>query len=154
MAGTSLEPFLTQIVENGDGVVLDRTDSIIPGHQDGVVLYSSAFVQRRDPATRFLAAYLRGIHDYNDAFVKQDPAQRAAVVDILAQATPVKDRTLYERMQMPGFDPNGRVNVASLKDDQDYYLAAGLQERPVDFDRIVDHAFADAAVQALGPYRR
>jgi len=46
-AGTSLEPFLTQILENGDGVVLDRTDSILPGHQDGVVLYSSAFIQRR-----------------------------------------------------------------------------------------------------------
>ena len=56
-------------------------------------------------------------------------------------------------MQVPGFDPDGRVNTASLKDDQDYYLAAGLQERPVDFDRIVDPSFAEAAVQMLGPYR-
>jgi NitT/TauT family transport system substrate-binding protein len=85
--------------------------------------------------------------------VKKNPAQRAAVIDILAQYTPVKDEALYERMQMPGFDPDGRVNVASLKEDQEYYLSAGLQERPVDFDRIVDHSFADAAVRALGPYR-
>jgi ABC-type nitrate/sulfonate/bicarbonate transport system substrate-binding protein len=152
-AGHVLEPFLTRILENGDGVVLDRTDSIFPGHQDGVILYASGFAQRRDPAVRFIAAYLRGIRDYNDAFVKHDPAQRAAMIDILAEYTPIKDKPLYDKMQMPGFDPNGRVNVASLKEDQEYYLAAGLQERPVDFDRIVDHSYVDAAVQRLGRYQ-
>jgi ABC-type nitrate/sulfonate/bicarbonate transport system substrate-binding protein len=152
-AGWILEPFLTQVVEGGDAVALERVDTIFPDHQDGVVLYSGAFAQQQDPAIRYLVAYLRGVRDYNDAFVKKDPAKRAEVIDILAQYTPVKEKQLYDKMLMPGLDPNGRVNAASLKEDQDYYLSAGLQERPIDIDRLLDPSFVEAAVQRLGRYQ-
>jgi NitT/TauT family transport system substrate-binding protein len=99
-----------------------------------------------------MSAYLRGVRDYNDAFVKREPARRSEVIDIMTQSTPVKDRALYERMALPGLDPNGRVSLASLNADQDYYLGAGLQQTPVDFDRVVDPSFAAAAVQQLGVY--
>jgi NitT/TauT family transport system substrate-binding protein len=152
-AATAVEPFATQIIEAGDVAILERGDTIFPDHQDAVLLYSAAFAQQREAAVRFMTAYLRGVRDYNDAFVKQQPARRAEVIDIMTQSTPVKDRALYERMAMPGLDPNGRVNLASLNADQDYYLEAGLQQTPVEFERVVDPSFATAAVQQLGAYQ-
>ena len=41
----------------------------------------------------------------------------------------------------------------SLRSDQEFWLQRGIQQSRVDVEALVDHAFADAAVQALGPYR-
>ena len=60
---------------------------------------------------------------------------------------------VLHRMVMPGLAPDGRLNVASIGEDQDYFLAAGLQQQRIDVNTLIDHSFADAAVQALGPYR-
>jgi len=151
-AGVVIEPFLTRVVEGGEGVVLERADVAYPNQQVAVILYSGDFARKQDLATRFMAAYLRGVRDYNDAFTKQDAARRAEVIEILAEYTTIKDRALYEKVVMPGLDPNGKVNVDSLKADQEYYLASKLQERPADMDRIVDMTFAEAAVRRLGQY--
>jgi NitT/TauT family transport system substrate-binding protein len=75
-------------------------------------------------------------------------------VEILTRSTPVKDAALYEKMVMPGLDPDGGVNVASLTEDQDYYLASGLQQERIAVDKLVDESFARYAVGQLGgPYR-
>jgi NitT/TauT family transport system substrate-binding protein len=151
-AGVLIEPFLTRVVEGGDGVLLGRADVIYPNQQVAVILYSSDFAKKTDLGVRFMAAYLRGVRDFNDAFVKQDAAKRAEVIDILAEYTTIKDKPLYDKVVMPRLDPNGKVNVDSLKADQEYYIAAQLQEKPADIDRMVDMSFAEAAVRRLGPY--
>ena len=50
-------------------------------------------------------------------------------------------------------DPEGRVNLESLKIDQEYFLASGQQQRPIDLNELVDTSFAEAAVRQLGPCR-
>ena len=95
-------------------MVLERADVAYPNQQVAVILYSGDFARKQDLATRFMAAYLR-VRDYNDAFTKQDAARRAEVIEILAEYTTIKDRALYEKVVMPGLDPNGKVNVDSLK---------------------------------------
>jgi NitT/TauT family transport system substrate-binding protein len=52
-----------------------------------------------------------------------------------------------------GVDPNGRVNMASLKKDHDFFAAQGLLKGEVAVEKLVDLSFADAAVAKLGPYR-
>lgn len=151
-AGLVIEPFLTQVVESGEGVVLEHGDKVYPNQQVAVILYSGEFARRTDLATRYMVAYLRGMRYYNDAFVKNDLTKRAEVIDILAEYTPVKQKALYDRMAMPGLQPNGTVNLASLKADQDYYIAAKLLERPANLDAVVDMSFTEAAVKRLGPY--
>jgi NitT/TauT family transport system substrate-binding protein len=65
----------------------------------------------------------------------------------------VKDPALYERMIMPGLNPDGEVDVESLREDNDYWLANGYQEERVTVSDLVDHSFVRAALQQLGPYR-
>ncbi len=149
-----IEPFATQIVEAGTAVVAARADTVIPGQQVAVILYGPKFVQERpDVARRFMAAYVKGLRDYNDAFSKRDAAKRSEVVEILIKYTPVKDTAVYDKMIMPGLDPNGKVATNSLENSQDWWLAKGSQNTRADLTRIVDSQYVDWAVQQLGPYR-
>lgn len=154
-AGSVIEPFVTQIVENGDAAILVREDTLYPDHAIAVVLYSGLFIQDKpEAARRFMVAYLKAVREYNDAFVKKDPARYREMVEILTKSTPVKDPALYEKMAMPGLNPDGETNVSSLKEDQEYFIAAGLQQERVDMERVVDHSFVRYAVAQLGgPYR-
>ena len=153
-ASMTIEPFITRALDLGSATVYQRTDQLFPGYQIAEVLYSSQFAQQQpDAARRFMTAYLRALRFYNDGFMRGDAARREAAVASLARHTPVKDLALYDRMVMPGLDPDGRMSLESLRSDQDFWLSRGLQQTRIDVESVVDYTFADAAVQALGPYR-
>jgi hypothetical protein len=48
---------------------------------------------------------------------------------------------------------DGRINLASIAEAQDYWLANGAQQTRIDLETLVDYSFVDAALQVLGPYR-
>ncbi len=148
-----IEPFATQAVARGVGVIWHRTNEIAPNKQVGVILYAPDFARKTDLARGFMLAYIRAARDYNDAFIKNQSGKRAELVQILARNTPVKDLSLYDKMVMPGMDPNGKVNVSSLSTDQDWFLQYGGQKQQVDLKKAIDTSFADWAVQKLGAYR-
>lgn len=153
-AGLPIEPFVTQIVEKGIGVIWKRNDEIVPRQQVAVVLYSPRFASYKPGlAKRFMLAYIKAARYYNDAFVKGDPDRKREVVQILIRNTPVKDPALYDRMVMPGIDPNGRVNVDALAAQQNWFLSKGSQKSRVDLRTVVDHQYVDWAIQQLGSYR-
>ncbi|HEY7062355.1 MAG TPA: ABC transporter substrate-binding protein [Chloroflexota bacterium] len=153
-AVTSVEPFVTQLVDRDLGTIYQRADEVIPNFQVAAVFYGDQFAQgQADVARRFMLAYIKALRYYNDAFDHGDQAKRREVVAILARNTPVKDEALYERMVVPGLDPDGRVNVDSLVQDQELWISIGLQQTRANINELVDQSFADAAVQALGPYR-
>ncbi|MFI5269082.1 MAG: ABC transporter substrate-binding protein, partial [Chloroflexota bacterium] len=156
-AAQPIEPFATQIPSQGTGVIFKRSNEYSPNDQNAVVLYGPNFVKDRpDVAKRFMVAYLRGIRLYNDAFFKKPKDQAAYdyVVGVLTKATTVKDVALYAKMEMPSLNPDGKMVVQSMKDDQDWYLQNGYQKTKVDIDGGVDMSYADYAVQQLGgPYK-
>ena len=88
---------------------------------------------------------------YNDAFMKNQG--RAAVIDILTKHTAIKDPAVYERIAPSGINPNGRVEVASIAYDQDWFLSRGLLSRSQDLATLIDHQYVDYALQRLGEYR-
>lgn len=149
-----IEPFRAQAVEAGIGAFILSADEIYPDHQVAVVLYAPHMRREKvDPGRRFMAAYLRGVRDFNDAFVKRQPARRSRVIAALAKHTPVKDLALYEKMVMPWLDPNGAVNRQSLRFDQDWYAEHGFVPRKVNLSLVVDDRFVLAALARLGRYR-
>ncbi len=149
-----IEPFVTQIVEKGIGVIWKRNDAVVPRQQVAVVLYSQQFTEAQpELARKFMLAYLKAARFYNDAFVKKDPIKKKEVVEILIRNTGVKDPSLYDKMVMPGINPDGRVNLVSLAALQNWFLKKGVQKAFVDLSKAVDHQYADWAVRQLGPYR-
>src|SRR5262245_34983328 len=131
---------------------MTRTDTIVPGEQTAVILFSEKLAKQKDVAVRFMKAYLKGARFYTDAFDKKDPAKRKEAVDILAKATKL-DAALIERLVVPGLDPNGAVNVKSLDAAQQYFVQKGSQTKAADMSKVVDTSFAEDAVKELGTYK-
>jgi NitT/TauT family transport system substrate-binding protein len=149
-----IEPFLSSIVDHGVGHLYARNDEYYPNQQVAVVLYSNQFAREQaDVARRFMVGYLKGVRDFNDAWVKGNAAKRDAVIGALVKHTPIKDRAVYERVAMPGLDPNGAINRESLAADQEFFLSTGDQQQRVELTQLVDPQFAEYAVQVLGRYQ-
>ena len=152
-AAPPVEPFATTILGQGTAVLLKRDYEVNPGHQVAVLFYSPEF-SRSELAPRFMVGYLRGARLYNDAFLKNNAAAREKAIAAMIQHTPVKNRALYDQMALSALHPDGQMNLQSFEQQQDYFLAAGLQQGRVDLQSFIDLQHAQAAVRQLGPYQR
>lgn len=150
------EPHASRAVLEGSAVRVAGGDEVYPDDQLAVVLYSGDFAKtKRDVATRFMRAYIRGARFYNDALRDGHFAGKTAgeVIPILAKYTEVQDPGLFKVMTPNGVDPNGKVNVASLKKDFEFFKTLDLIKGQVNLDSVIDMSFSDAAVSTLGPYK-
>jgi len=151
-ANVAIEPFRTQWPEQGMAVLLPDDDEIYPNNQASVVMYGPQFIQNKgEAAKRLMVAYLRGIRDYNDAFVKKQG--RDAVIEVLIKRTSLKERPLYEKMGLPGLNPDGEVFFDDLVAQQQWFMENGYQEKEVDMKGVVDSQYVDYAISRLGKYR-
>ena len=155
-AALTTEPSATRAVQSGAAVRVMGDDVIYPNHQLSVVLYSGGFAtSRADVGRRFMRAYLRGIRDYNDALKDGKIAGPNAeeVIATLAHYAHSDDVALYRNITPHGTNPDGKLNVASLKTDLQFYKDEGTVTGPVTVEQAVDTSFIEAAVKQLGPYQ-
>ena len=52
-----------------------------------------------------------------------------------------------------GSDPNGWVNVDTLKKDWEFFKSEGQVKGDVTVEQVLDKSFVDAALKELGPYK-
>jgi hypothetical protein len=59
-------------------------------------------------------------------------------------------------MRVPGFDANGRANLASLKTLFSEFVSMGYIQNPekVKVESLVDNSFVDQAAQQLGAFKK
>jgi len=156
-AAASVEPGPALAIRNGDAVLVKSDDEILPNHQIAVLLYAEEFALKRPEAARsFMRAYLRAVRFYNGALQdgRLDGPNADEVIAILSEATPIKSRDIYKAITPTGMNPDGRVNKASLAYDLAFYAEQGLIRGAVHLEDAIDGTFVDAALKALGPYRR
>jgi len=155
-ASITNEPTTTRAVKSGAAVRVAGNDAFYPDQQTAVVIYSGVFM-KRDPqaARKFLRAYIRAVRDYNDALKDGRLAGPNAeqVVAILTEYTPIKDAAIYRAITPSACNPDGHVNVESLKKDLGFFREQGLIEGSVTTEQIVDNSIAEAVVRELGPYK-
>ncbi|HLH21368.1 MAG TPA: ABC transporter substrate-binding protein [Chloroflexota bacterium] len=150
-AAMPTEPFVARAVSTGVGVRWKGADELYPHHQLTVIAYSAGFVRDQpDAAHRFLRAYLRGARDFVDAF--KQGRDRAGVISVLAEYTPIKDLSLYDQMVPSGIGPDGDLYEDGMLYDLDWYVARGYLQEKIDLSRVVDLQYRDAALQQLGRY--
>jgi NitT/TauT family transport system substrate-binding protein len=155
-ASLTTEPTITFIERAGTAVRFAGVDSVYPNHETAVVLYGGPFMRKR-PATagKFMVAYLRGVRFYDDALAQGKLAGPNAdkVISILIRYAKVKDPAIYRAAAASVCDPDGKLDMASLKKDLQFFEAEGDISGKVTIDRVVDTSFSRAAVAKLGPYR-
>ena len=148
------EPLLGQIEREGLGRVWRRSDRILPNHLTAALVFTSSFGQDQpETARRFATAYLKAIRLYNDAFVKNLGPARVASSAILAQEGLVPAPDAFGWLVLPGINPNGMLNLPSLRQDQQYFRQVGLLSREVDLPPFVDARYSAYAILQLGEYR-
>jgi NitT/TauT family transport system substrate-binding protein len=148
-ASWQIDPFTTQAVAQGMGAKVGDAAELLGPQQSTVIVYSPTFAtQQLEVGKRFMLGYLRGIRDYDDAFV--NGKNRDAIVDILVKYTNLKDPSLFAKIGLPNFDPNGKIIIDSLKANQDWYVGHGDVPTPIDLDKVYDTTFIDYAASQLG----
>ena len=156
-ASITNEPTMTRAIEDGVAVRVAGNDITYPDQQTAVTFYADNFIRtRRDVAERFMRAYLRGVRMYNGALRDGRLAGPKAneVIPILVKYTTIKDESMFRRMVPSYCNPDGEVNVTSLKKDLEFFRELGLiEKKDASVDGVVDSSFAKAAVAKLGPYR-
>jgi NitT/TauT family transport system substrate-binding protein len=148
------EPFATAFEGQGLAARWKGTYEIYgTNEQVGVVMYGAKMIANPDLARRWMTAYLRGVRDYNDAFLSPARKGRDEVIGIMIKNTPLKDPNLWERIKVPTLHTDGALDVKAMQQDADYYHSTGAVPTPVDASRIVDDSFRTYANQQLGPYQ-
>jgi len=156
-ASITTEPSATEAIKRGAAVRFVGDDVIYPNHQLAVVIYGGDFIRDNlTVAKKFMRAYIRGVRDYNDALKdgKLAGPNASAIIAILTEYTSIKDPEIFKIMTPNGVNPDGGVNLPSLKKDLEFYKAQGLVAGKISVEQVVDRSFVDAALKDLGPYIR
>lgn len=146
-----VEPLITLGKQQGILEVLVAGEKLAPGREITEVFYSARFAENRQVAGNFLAAYLKGVRDYVNAFFAGKGDRPTAVAQMIKHLA-VKEPALYEKMGLPYINPDGRINTSEIRTQQEWYVSQGQVQQPIDVDQVVDNQFADFALGVLGPY--
>ncbi|MEK4523492.1 ABC transporter substrate-binding protein [Psychrobacillus sp. FSL W7-1457] len=151
-AALQIEPLIAQGIENGFHERFGDATDYAPESQIAMVLGSPQFMsEEQDVSLRFMAAYLKGVRDYNDAFIKGEG--KAEIIEIMTKYTSLKDPVLWEKVFVTGLDPNGKMFLDDVLKQYDVYKENGAISGDVDFDKAVDTSITEKAVEILGEYK-
>lgn len=119
-------------------------------YQASTLVFSDAFMKNGDLARKFMVGYIKGVRDYNDAFVKNK--NKDEIITMLTKYSE-KNRDLYGKMEMPYLDPDGKINVPSMQKDFDYFKLREYYTGSIQLQTLIDAQYIDYAVQQLGAYK-
>jgi NitT/TauT family transport system substrate-binding protein len=155
-ASFTIEPHGTRTLMEGYAIEATSDDKTRPYHAVAQLLYPEKIAGNRDLGTRFMRAYLRGVRYYHAALKDGKLAGPNAeeIIQVLTANTPTKDPQVYRTIVPNGIDPDGKINVATLKEDWDVYNQMGWIQNGATVDQVIDMSFVEAALKDLGPYKK
>jgi NitT/TauT family transport system substrate-binding protein len=144
---------ITKGISEGICVRLGDATDFAPKAQIAMVIASPVFLQQRyDVAICFMLAYLKGLRDYNDAFV-YNKGNKNEIINIMTKYTALKDPKTWEQVDVTGLNPDGKMYIDDIKNQYEWYKSNGGIEGTVDMSKAVDTSLDDEALKILGPYK-
>lgn len=136
------EPWLTRIIRAGHGVLWRPVQDVIPDFDYSFVRYGPSILDKNPEAgRRFMVAYLKGVHQYNQG-------KTARNLEIMAKHTRL-DKDLLGAACWPQIRNNGQINPQSKLDFQDWALATGLLDNKMPLEKMWDPSFVEYADKVL-----
>src|SRR5262249_35116820 len=136
----SVEPSISSILKAEKAVRFLGIDELYPQFETAVVFYSEKFIKERpEDAKKFMRAFLRAARAYNAALggARLTAPAAADVIPILTEYSFIKNPDVYRAMRSHYVDPNGTLNVASLKDVWQFFKNSNLIDGSVTVDQVV-----------------
>jgi NitT/TauT family transport system substrate-binding protein len=116
-----------------------------------VVMVNTDWAKKNTAVLRnYYTAYMRGLRDYCDAY-HGAPVKEEIIAALIRHGSERRPELLH-KYPWPARSPDGRINIASMLDMQDWYVKNSYSRTRFPAERLVDTSYADYAVQKLGPY--
>jgi NitT/TauT family transport system substrate-binding protein len=136
------------LTQSGEAVEIGRIADVVQGYQVTTVFTSKANTEERRPVVeRFLAAFSKGVADYNAAFVDRTmpEAEAKALVGMIHKYVfterPLDAADPAIRAGAMRINEGAALNVASVKDQLDWFQSESLVPRGVTLEMLVDTSF-------------
>jgi NitT/TauT family transport system substrate-binding protein len=150
------EPLATMAERSGAAVRVVRDDVAYPDQQLLALIYGGPFITAKRPlGEKFMVAYLKAVRVYDKANVDGHlrGLDSSRIVSIISDEMNVTDKSLLTDMTTPAYNPDGKLNLASLRADLDFFKDQGYVTGTLDVDKCVDASFAASAAKTLGPFK-
>ena len=144
--GMMVEPSATQAITKGVGKLF--SDDHASGTQYVVIVTNAKFAEsHRDAIERFLQTYIEYVRKFSDGGLKKDN-QALGFVEKYTKVTP----DITKQVPDPYWHKDGRVNLASLEDQQSYYLSVKSVDysQPIGLASFMDESYLANALKRLG----
>jgi NitT/TauT family transport system substrate-binding protein len=156
-ASLTVEPTTSQILKMGTAVKLIGADEVFPNYQTAVTFYGGNFIKNKpESAKKFMQALVRGMRFYNDSLQGGKIAGPNAdeVIAILVEYSHIKDPAVHRAIISHAVDPDGHVNVDSLRRSWEFFKDTKQIDGSVPVEAVLDLSFVRGAAAALGPYAK
>lgn len=153
-ASVTFYPLASHATDRHVATPLRSLNEDYPEHQIAVTMIGTRLRERPEVARAFAVGFLRAARDYERARqLDQEVEPVAAAIAKYSRLEPAAVAAYLRGGQMTAVDPNGRVNVDSIRFDQRWYRERGFLDTDVTITDFIDFQYADFAVDTLGPFR-
>lgn len=150
-ATLSIPPFSEALVNDGFGTTIAEVDKLVepkPMTIAGVFLNPEWAKAHEKEVANFFLAYMEATRDYCLAY--HHGPNRAEVEEIALKNGLGKDIATIQKDPWTGRSLNGRINIASVLDQQKFYVDGKLVQSSTPADQLFTSAYVDKASAALG----
>ena len=140
------EPWVTRFSQAGNEPILTPVQELLPDSQSAVTLYGPTLLgENADVGNRFMVAYLKAVRQYNQGKTDRN-------VEILAKHIQLEPE-LLRQMCWPTLRADGRINVESVLDFQQWAQEKQFMETTLTAEQFWNPGFIEYANERLGTAR-
>jgi NitT/TauT family transport system substrate-binding protein len=152
-AALTIPPFTYSLADKNIALPFAEADEIVEPRPltIAVNLTNTDWAKANQQLVRnYYVALMRGVRDYCQAY--HGGALRKELIDLLVKTGTEQRPELLHKYPWPARNLNGKLNVASLLDIQDWYVQNNFTRARFPVERLADNSYVDQANQKLGPF--
>jgi NitT/TauT family transport system substrate-binding protein len=153
-AAFEVPPFGAIVAARGEGVKWIDPENyikVLPTSFVGYFANTDWIKANPEVAKKFFLALVKGGRDFCQAY--HHGPNRAEVVDIMFKYKVGTDREQLDQMDWQARSPNGRFNIPSVLDLQDWFFKEGIVKQKFPAERLIDTQYAEYAEKTLPPFK-
>ena len=134
---------LTRLLDAGNTVLLAQAQDVVGSSQVSMLAFGRSILENnREAGVRFLAAYLKGVHQYNEGKTDRN-------LEIIADATG-KSVDLLKEACWPAIRDDGAIDYPGVDGFQQWSVEMGQLDAAVSEDQLWDPSLLEDARALLG----
>jgi len=147
-AAVLLPPFDTGALRDGATSLVTLDDIVKPTMEVSGLIYNTEWAAKnKDLLERFTMAYIKGGRYFLEG--ARHGANRDDIIDYFLKYAPVKTRAIFAETEWSEVNPDGKINTASLLDQEEFYIKRGYLKTKSPMEKLADEDTVARALKRL-----